>query len=105
MAQAHKDEQGGQGLKKRGEKGMDRSNYRTGVFKNSENRENKPLRYSKDSFVRELIGKVVKISLVNGKEIQGRLVELGMYDVLVQSTQGRFIIMKSAIVSVEVVQA
>ena len=65
--------------------------------------EDRPLRYSKDSFTKELIGKVCKISLVNGKEVQGRLVEIGMYDVLIQTSQARLIVMKSGILTVEVV--
>ena len=73
------------------------------VFNNSDAREKKPERYSKDSFVRELIGKVVKIRLVNGSELQGRLLEIGMYDILMQTSQARLIVMKSAIMTIEVV--
>ena len=72
------------------------------VFNSSDNKE-KPLRYSKDSFTKELINKLVKITLINCKEIQGCLVELGMYDILLQCSARRFIIFKSAIVIVEVV--
>lgn len=77
--------------------------------------ESKPLRYSKDSFTKELIGKVVKISLVNGKDLQGKLSELGMYDIQIEVSENReiakgmfkdvarkIIMMKSAIVSIEV---
>lgn len=79
------------------------TNYNpTQQFKAIGKPEDRPLRYSKDSFTKELIGKVVKISLVNGKEVQGRLIELGMYDVLIQTSQARLIVMKSAIVGVEV---
>ena len=51
-------------------------NNQNQTFKGSEE---KPQRYTKDSFTKELIGKVVKISLVNGSTLQGRLIELGMY--------------------------
>lgn len=66
------------------------------------NEGNKPERYSRDSFVKELIGKTAKISLLNGKEISGRLLELGMYDILMQTSQARLIVMKSAIMTIEV---
>ena len=75
----------------------------------------KPLRYSKDSFTKELIGKTIILNLSNGKELQGRLIELGMYDVLIEISekkefatglfkdmQKKIIVMKSAIVSVEI---
>lgn len=72
-------------------------------FKGSEH---KPLRYTKDSFTRELIGKPVHISLITGEKVQGRLTELGMYDVLIQTLKNsnvvKLIILKSAIISVEV---
>ena len=80
------------------------TNNRANVFKGAENRENKPLRYSKDSFTKELIGKVVKISLVNGQEIQGRLLELGMYDIKFQTSEAQLIVLKSAILTVRVMQ-
>ena len=69
------------------------------VFKGSQK---KPERYSQDSFVKELIGKVLKITLSNSKEIQGRLLELGMYDVKIQTSSGQVIILKSAILTVQV---
>ena len=71
-------------------------NDRNNVFKGSAQR------YSKDSFVRELIGKVVKITLTNGSVVQGRLIELGMYDVKLQTSQNQLIVLKSAILTVEV---
>ncbi|MCL4335036.1 MAG: hypothetical protein M1402_02940 [Candidatus Thermoplasmatota archaeon] len=71
-------------------------NDRNNVFKGSAQR------YSKDSFVRELIGKVVKITLTNGSVVQGRLIELGMYDVKVQTATNQLIILKSGILTVEV---
>ena len=69
------------------------------AFKSSEK---KPQRYTKDSFTKELIGKVVKITLTNGSVVQGRLVELGMYDVKLQTSQNQLIVMKSSILTVEV---
>jgi hypothetical protein len=63
----------------------------------------KPLRYSKDSFVKELIGKVVKITISDGSLIQGRLLELGMYDILIQTSASLLIIFKSRILTVEVI--
>jgi sRNA-binding regulator protein Hfq len=62
----------------------------------------KAQRYSKDSFTKELIGKVVKITLTNGSVVQGRLLELGMYDIKLQTSQNQLIILKSAILTVEV---
>lgn len=75
------------------------NNNRNLTFKGSEK---KPQRYTKDSFTKELIGKVVKISLINGSTLQGRLIELGMYDIRVQTSQSQLIVMKSAILTVEV---
>ncbi len=63
----------------------------------------KPLRYSKDSFVKELLGKEVKITISDGSLIQGRLLELGMYDILIQTSAGLLIIFKSGILTVEVI--
>ena len=74
-------------------------NDRENVFKGS----GKAQRYSKDSFVRELIGKVVRITLINGSVVQGRLLELGMYDVRVQTSQSQLIVLKSSIMTVEVI--
>ncbi len=54
------------------------------VFNNSVDK--KPLRYSTDSFVKELIGKKIRIGLINGDTFQGSLKELGMYDVKVALT-------------------
>ena len=73
-------------------------NDRENVFKGS----GKSQRYSKDSFTKELIGKVVKLTLTNGSVVQGRLLELGMYDVKVQTSTNQLIILKSSILTVEV---
>lgn len=78
-------------------------NHREQAFKGSESGQKKPERYSRDSFTKELIGKVLKISLLNEREIQGRLLELGMFDVKVQTTDGLVIIMKGAISTVQVI--
>ncbi len=81
------------------------SNDFKGVFKDKDKStpSGKPERYNRDSFVKELIGKVLKIILVNGEEIQGRLVELGMFDICIQTSQARLIVLKSAIIAVEVI--
>jgi len=80
--------------------------------------EKKPLRYSEDSFTKQLIGKILNIELVNGQILQGKLLQLGMYDILIEvRTAENFIVsgkpmvkdviknlivMKSAILIVEV---
>lgn len=85
------------------------------VFNNS----GKPLRYSQDSFVKELIGKKIRISLINQEIFDGTLKQLGMYDILlslsirekimisgkemIRDSNKDRIFMKSAIVWVEVV--
>ena len=74
-------------------------NNRIQTFKGSEK---KPQRYSKDSFTKESIGKVVKLTLTNGSVVQGRLLELGMYDIKLQTSQNQLIVMKSAIMTAEV---
>lgn len=65
-------------------------------------REKKLERYTRDSFTKELIGNPIKIGLSNGKEISGRLIELGMFDIKVQTPNGRLIVLKSGILTVEV---
>lgn len=74
-------------------------NNRNQAFKGSAE---KPQRYTKDSFTKELIDKVVKITLTNGSVVQGRLLELGMYDIKLQTSQNQLIVMKSSILTVEV---
>ena len=61
----------------------DQPNHYAEVFKNSEK---KPLRYSRDSFVKELIGKNIRISLTTREVFEGILKELGIYDFLVEVT-------------------
>lgn len=101
------------------EKGREREkgyiNNPTGVFKGEEKQ---PLRYSHDSFVKELIGKKIRISLTTNEVFEGILKEVGMYDVqlvinipekitvsgkeMVRETVRNRIFLKSAIVWVEV---
>lgn len=64
----------------------------------------KPLRYTQDSFTKELIGKKIRITLVNGSITEGELQELGMYDIQIKSLQNNLIILKSAIMVVQVIQ-
>jgi len=87
-------------------------------IKDFETQERKPLRYSEDSFVKELKGKTIQIELINGKILKGKLLELGMFDVLIEikSTENfvvsgqtlskdvtkNLIVMKSSICTVEV---
>jgi small nuclear ribonucleoprotein (snRNP)-like protein len=82
--------------------------------------ERKPLRYSQDSFVKELINKTLTIELVNGKILTGKLLQLGMFDILIElksvetvNIAGKpmlrdviknLIILKSSILTVEVMQ-
>jgi len=89
-------------------------------IKDFETQDRKPLRYSQDSFVKELIGKTLTIELINGKILKGKLLELGMFDVMIElkSTENyivsgkpmvrdvnkNLIVMKSSIISVEVVK-
>lgn len=84
------------------------------VFKTSD----KPLRYTQDSFIKELIGKKIRISLINQEIFDGTLKQLGMYDILlsvnisekimisgkemIRDTQKDRIFMKSAIIWIEV---
>jgi len=103
------------------EKVKDYNNNRAKLFNNySGTSEKKPLRYGQDSFVKELIQKNVTIELVNGKILIGKLIQLGMFDILIEikSTENyivsgkpmvrdvikNLIILKSAIISVEVVK-
>ena len=60
----------------------DQPNHGDAVFKNSEKN---PLRYSRDSFVKELIGKNIRVSLTTREVLEGTLKELGMYDFLIET--------------------
>ena len=77
------------------------NNYSSHEFKRSDK---KPERYTQDGFTKVLIGKVAKITLINGTVLQGRLIEIGMFDAQIQTSQTRLIVMKSAIQTVEVIQ-
>ena len=59
----------------------DQSNHGADVFNNNDK---KPLRYTQDSFVKGLIGKNVRISLITQEVFEGVLKELGMYDFLLE---------------------
>ena len=59
----------------------DQSNHGSEVFINSER---KPLRYSHDSFVKELIDNNIRISLTTKDVFEGVLKEIGMYDFLLE---------------------
>lgn len=52
------------------------------LFKND--RPEKPLRYSQDSLTKVLIGKAVKITLLNNQTLTGRLKDVGVYDISVE---------------------
>jgi hypothetical protein len=75
----------------------------------------KPLRYGEDDLNKTLLGKNVKVTLVNGREIAGVLSNLGMYDVTIKTkakqvfngnitreVESSIIILKSALATVEV---
>lgn len=119
-------EKSGQNAKDRGgskmvEGNMERvkgqSNDPSKVFNTSGNK--KPLRYSHDSLTQELIGKTANIGLVNGSILNGKLIEIGMYDILIEvrkteeilisgskmmkEINSKVIVLKSAIMTVEVI--
>ncbi len=78
-------------------------NNPSGVFKDKQIPSGKPLRYSKDSLTKDLIGKSVVISILGGKNEAGILKECGMYDILLEMSNKRtLIILKSAILTVAV---
>ncbi|MGP6294510.1 hypothetical protein [Caldiplasma sukawensis] len=103
-------------MNKEGDTGKLQVNKNTELFKHSE----KPLRYSQDSFVKELIGKRIRICLTNNEIFEGNLKQLGMYDILmsvaiqekiiisgkemIRDSQKDRIFMKSAIIWIEVTQ-
>lgn len=101
-------------MNKEGMERVGNLNKNTEVFNHSE----KPLRYSQDSFVKEIIGKKIRICLINQEIFDGTLKQLGMYDILlsvhisekimisgkemIRDSQKDRIFMKSAIVWIEV---
>lgn len=79
------------------------NNNSTQVFKDRQTPSGKPERYSHDSLTKEIIGKSVTISLIGGRIESGILKECGMYDILLEMTNKRtLIILKSAILTVAV---
>lgn len=78
----------------------------------------KILRYTHDTLTKELIGKNVEIWMVDKTKLNGKLVEVGMYDILIEVTRNKeimvqntkmikpttiqIIVLKSAIITVEV---
>ena len=57
-------------------------NHAGGVFNNSQK---KPLRYSKDSFTRELLGKHIRMKTTSNEIFDGTLKEIGMFDVFLEA--------------------
>lgn len=87
------------------------------VFNNSDGNNviRKTLRYGEDDVNKTLLGKNVKITLINEREIIGVLTNLGMYDLTVKTkvkqvfngnitreVEKSIIILKSSIATVEV---
>lgn len=64
---------------------------------------NKPLKYSKDSLTQALIGKSAKIQLVNTQMVEGILLDIGMYDIRILTKEATLILMKSGILTVQVI--
>jgi small nuclear ribonucleoprotein (snRNP)-like protein len=81
------------------------------VFKNND----KPRRYDEDDLNKSLIGKNVKVSLVDGRTLSGTLCNLGVFDLsvttkteerlgaLIRDTVKKVIVMKASIVTIEMV--
>lgn len=63
------------------ERAKDTTNHAGSVFKGSEK---KILRYTKDSFTRELIGKRIRIKTTTNEVFEGLLKEIGMFDCLIE---------------------
>ncbi len=90
-------------------KGM--SSNSPGVFKGDQ----KPKRYGEDALNKSLLGKKIRLSLVNSQTIEGTLSNLGMYDLslsakvqekfgaLIRDSEKVIIVMKAAIVTAEVI--
>ena len=87
------------------------SNHGPEVFNNSQ----KPKRYGEDALNKGLVGKKLKIVLLNGQTLEGVLSNLGMYDLtLTQKVQEKFgalvrdsektlILMKAGVLTIEVI--
>ena len=86
------------------------SNNAPGVFKSSE----KPKRYNDDALNKSLLGKKVKITLINSQIVEGTLSNLGIYDLsishkvqekfgtLIRESEKVIIVLKASIAAVEV---
>ena len=81
-----------------------------GVFKSSE----KPKRYNDDALSKNLLGKKVRITLINSQIVEGTLSNLGIYDLsishkvqekfgtLIRESEKVIIVLKASIATVEV---
>lgn len=91
-------------------KGM--SSNTPGVFKGDQ----KPRRYGEDALNKSLLGKRVRVTLINSQTVDGIFSNIGMYDITVTSkvlqtfpgnitreTEKPVIVLKSAIATVEVI--
>ncbi len=87
------------------------SNNAPGVFKSDQ----KPRRYGEDALSKALLGKRLRIALINGQTIEGVLSNLGMYDLtltqkvqekfgaLIKDTEKTITVMKAAILTLETI--
>lgn len=94
------------------------SNYNNKQDVNKDSGEQRVLRYTNDTLKKDLIGKTVEILLVNSTILKGKLLQVGMYDILIEITRNKeltmqntkiykpvisqIIVLKSAIITVEV---
>ena len=86
------------------------SNNAPGVFKSDQ----KPKRYNDDALNKSILGKKVKITLINSQIIEGTLSNLGIYDLsvfhkaqekfgaLIRESEKVIIVLKASIATVEV---
>ena len=93
------------------EHAKDNSNNAPGVFKSSE----KPKRYNDDALNKSLLGKKVKMTLINSQIIEGTLSNLGIYDLsishkvqekfgaLIRENEKTIIVLKANISTLEVI--
>ena len=95
------------------------SNYNNKQDGNKDSGEQRVLRYTNDTLKKDLIGKTVEILLVNSTILKGKLLQVGMYDILIEITRNKeltiqntkiykpvisqIIVLKSAIITVEVI--
>ena len=92
------------------EHAKDNSNNAPRVFKGDQ----KPKRYNDDALNKSLLGKKVKITLINSQIIEGTLSNLGIYDLsvsrkvqekfeaLIRESEKVIIVLKASIATVEV---